>query len=48
MSIKSDIINALEKNRGKPVSGQQLADELGVSRAAVWKGGYTWQVYGTP
>lgn len=37
MSIKSDIINALENNRGKPVSGQQLADELGVSRAAVWK-----------
>ena len=37
MSIKSDIINALEKNRCKPVSGQQLADELGVSRAAVWK-----------
>lgn len=37
MSIKSDVITTLEKNKGKPVSGQQLADELGVSRAAVWK-----------
>lgn len=37
MSVKEDVLQALENNRGGDVSGEQLARELGVSRAAVWK-----------
>ena len=37
MSVKHEIISILEKNRNKAVSGQELADSLNVSRAAVWK-----------
>ncbi len=35
--MKTKILNALETQRGKYVSGEELADSLGVSRAAVWK-----------
>lgn len=37
MSTKQQVLFALEKNRGNPVSGQQLAQELQISRNAVWK-----------
>ena len=37
MPVKNEIIRILEQNRDKAVSGQQLAEALGVSRAAVWK-----------
>lgn len=37
MAIKNEIAAVLEKRRGEAVSGQELADMLGVSRAAVWK-----------
>ena len=37
MSVKQDVLKVLEKRRGESVSGEDLADELGVSRAAVWK-----------
>lgn len=37
MPVKSEIIRVLEQNRDKTLSGQQLAEALGVSRAAVWK-----------
>ncbi len=37
MSVKSDVLNMLEQNKGKSISGQQLAEILGVSRTAVWK-----------
>lgn len=37
MSVKQDVLKVLEKRRGESVSGEELADELGVSRAAVWK-----------
>ena len=37
MSLKSEILSILESRRGSPVSGQELADRLSVSRAAVWK-----------
>ncbi len=37
MSIKSRILEVLEKNRSQAISGQELADHLSVSRAAVWK-----------
>lgn len=35
--IKDEVLRALERNRGTRFSGAQLAQELGVSRAAVWK-----------
>lgn len=37
MSVKSSIILALEANRGKEINGQAMAEQLGVTRAAVWK-----------
>lgn len=36
-SIKDDIIKALILANGEAVSGQQLADKLGISRTAIWK-----------
>ena len=35
--MKTKILNALEAGRGKYISGEELAESLGVSRAAVWK-----------
>ena len=37
MSVKNNILHILESNKGKTVSGQELADMLEVSRTAVWK-----------
>lgn len=37
MSTKSKLLEILEKNKGGYLSGEELAGELGVSRAAVWK-----------
>lgn len=37
MSVKNDLLYALEKNKGEEISGQALADKLGVTRAAIWK-----------
>ena len=37
MSIKSSILNILNQNVGKTVSGGELAKTLGVSRNSVWK-----------
>jgi BirA family biotin operon repressor/biotin-[acetyl-CoA-carboxylase] ligase len=37
MTIKDKILEKLIKNKGKPVSGEQLACELSVSRTAIWK-----------
>lgn len=37
MSIKEDVLNILNKNVGKTVSGGELANSLGVSRNTVWK-----------
>ncbi|MEG2274318.1 MAG: biotin--[acetyl-CoA-carboxylase] ligase, partial [Clostridia bacterium] len=37
MTQKEKILKILEGNRDCVVSGQQLADQLGISRAAVWK-----------
>ena len=37
MSVKSEILHILESNKGENISGQELADLLGVSRTAVWK-----------
>ena len=35
--VKEQVLHALEHSRGARMSGAQLAKELGVSRAAVWK-----------
>lgn len=37
MATKSKLLEMLEKNRGVCQSGEKLAQQLGVSRAAVWK-----------
>lgn len=35
--VKDEVLRALEASRGGQVSGEALAERLGVSRAAVWK-----------
>lgn len=37
MSVKSDVRRTLEEHRGAFFSGEELASQIGVSRAAVWK-----------
>ena len=37
MALRAAILQALEQSQGRAVSGQELANGLGVSRAAVWK-----------
>ncbi len=37
MELKDRVLEILEQNRGKAVSGAALAEVLGVSRTAVWK-----------
>ena len=37
MSLKKSVLKVMEENRSKYISGQQLADELSVSRSAIWK-----------
>ena len=37
MSTKDKVLHDLLRSGGKPVSGQQMADRLGVSRTAIWK-----------
>ncbi len=37
MSVKNEILHILESNKGKNVSGQEIADMLNVSRTTVWK-----------
>ena len=37
MKLKDRVLNELESNRGKTLSGAQLAQTLEVSRTAVWK-----------
>ena len=38
MSTKDKIIQALEAAKGEYISGEKLAEDLGVSRNAIWKG----------
>ena len=35
--VKADVLAALDAARGKYISGQELAQQLGVSRTAIWK-----------
>lgn len=37
MSVKNEVLHVLELNKGRSISGQELADTLNVSRTAVWK-----------
>ncbi len=37
MSIKEDVLRILENNKGEYISGQQLAEQMDVSRNAIWK-----------
>lgn len=37
MSLKNDILNTLQQKAGEYVSGQELAEKSGKTRAAVWK-----------
>ena len=37
MNQKDRVIEILDKNRGKTISGETLAEELGITRSAVWK-----------
>lgn len=37
MSVKTEVLTLLEANRHKDLSGQDIAELLGVTRAAVWK-----------
>jgi BirA family biotin operon repressor/biotin-[acetyl-CoA-carboxylase] ligase len=37
MSTRGNVLKALEENKGRAVSGEELASRLNISRAAVWK-----------
>ena len=37
MNVREKLIGVFENNRGEFLSGEELADRLGCSRAAVWK-----------
>lgn len=37
MSIKEQVLLLLEENKGEPISGEDIADKLGCTRASVWK-----------
>ncbi|MBQ7991248.1 MAG: biotin--[Oscillospiraceae bacterium] len=37
-SLKNRVLAELEANRGKSVSGNKIANNLGITRSAVWKG----------
>lgn len=37
MSVKTNVLSLLEANRDRDLSGQDMAEKLGVTRASVWK-----------
>lgn len=37
MTVKNEVLHILEENKGKNISGQELANMLCVSRTAIWK-----------
>ena len=37
MTVKSRLLEMLEKYKGEVISGERIAGELGCTRAAVWK-----------
>lgn len=48
MAVKAQVLHALDAARGRYVSGQELAEQLGVSRAAIWKAVNALRADGTP
>lgn len=48
MSVKTSLLSELENNKGQEISGQALADSLGVTRAAVWKAAKALETEGYP
>ena len=48
MTVRQAVLQALEAKRGESISGEWLAGELGVSRAAVWKAISTLRQEGYP
>ncbi|WP_347177881.1 biotin operon repressor [Sporosarcina thermotolerans] len=36
-NVKNELLNRLFEAKGEPVSGQEFADEYGLSRTAIWK-----------
>ena len=46
MTVKEQVLLALEENKVKPVSGEELAEKIGCSRNAVWKAVKTLQAEG--
>ncbi|MBR2555807.1 MAG: biotin operon repressor, partial [Aeriscardovia sp.] len=36
-STKEQLVELLEKNSGKYISGNMIAESLGITRAAIWK-----------
>lgn len=37
MTVKEEVLSCLEKNRDRYLSGEEMAESLGVTRASVWK-----------
>ena len=37
MSVKERVLLLLEENKGEPISGEDIAEKLGCTRASVWK-----------
>ena len=37
ITVKSRLLELLEKNKGTVISGEKIAEELQCTRAAVWK-----------
>lgn len=37
MSVKTELLSILEANRGRDLSGEEMANKIGVSRTSVWK-----------
>lgn len=48
MAIKDKVLELLDHNKGKYLSGEQLADTLGCTRGAVWKAVKALQENGYP
>ena len=36
-NVKNELFKRLFEANGEPVSGQEIADEFGLSRTAIWK-----------
>lgn len=48
MSTKQKVLQVLEENRGRDLSGQDMADQLQISRTSVWKAIQTLRQEGYP